>query len=302
MKLARLPRPVALVLTGGTARAAAQAGMMRALDEVGMSFDLIVGSSTGAINGAVAAADPHFVFEQLQPLWTAMADDSSLSSPWRNAFRGISRRQTLRTQTVLRAHLTGLLADLTFDQLPIPLTVMATDLNTGRAVALESGSVVEALIASCAFPVLMPPVETTLGLLVDGSITAAAPASQAWHRGAGSVVLLDTGAATVSEEEVTDARWYSVMGFALEHLIRGQAAHDLAEVGRELPVVVISFREGSPFGLKEAASLIEPGYETARAAISSLEQQLAAKRVFRKGIYGATGSLSRDERLIPLLR
>lgn len=302
MEITKLPRPIALVLTGGTARAAAQAGMMRALTEAGMTFDLIVGSSTGAINGAVAATDPHFVYEQLQPLWTELAADGSLSSPWRNAFKQISRRQTLRTQTVLRSHLTGLLADVRFDQLPIPLTVMATDLNSGRAVALESGSVVEALVASCAFPVLMPPVETPVGLLVDGSITAAAPASQALHRGAGSVIMLDTGAATVSEDEVADARWYSVMGFALEHLIRGQAAHDLVEVGREVPVVVISFRDGSPFGLKEAPTLIEPGYQTAKAAIADLESQTENKRVFRKGIYGATGSLSKDERLIPLLR
>lgn len=302
MKLTQLPGPVALVLTGGTARAAAQAGMVRALTEAGVTFDLIVGSSTGAINGAVLAAAPDFAIEQLEPLWVELAGDASLSSPWRYAFKGLSRRQTLRTQTVLRAHLKGLLGDVTFEELPVPLTIMATDLNVGRAVALESGSVVEALVASCAFPVLMPPVESPLGLLVDGSITAAAPASAAWHRGAGSVVILDTGGATVAEEEVADAPWYSVMGYALEHLIRGQAAHDLAEVGCHVPVVVISFREGSPFGLREAATLIDPGYQTAKTAIANLAQQTAKKRVFRNGIYGATGSLSRDERLIPLLR
>ena len=68
-----LPRPLAFVFSEGAARAAAQVGMLEVIGRTGVLPDLVVGSSTGAINAAVYAAEPLFAVDALSALWEAIA-------------------------------------------------------------------------------------------------------------------------------------------------------------------------------------------------------------------------------------
>src|SRR5690349_500934 len=68
-----LPRPVAVVISGGGVLGAAHAGVGHALEQRGLIPDLIVGTSVGALTGAVGAAHPHSAARRLQNLWTGLS-------------------------------------------------------------------------------------------------------------------------------------------------------------------------------------------------------------------------------------
>lgn len=81
-------------------------------------------------------------------------------------------------------------------------------------------------------------------LLVDGSLTAAAPLDQALAADAGSIVLFDTGASAVPEEAVPHLRWWQMAALAYNHQIRGQLGHALLRVAARIPVVTFTTAEG----------------------------------------------------------
>jgi NTE family protein len=87
-----------------------------------------------------------------------------------------------------------MLGECTFDQLAIPCAVVATDLVSGREVVLDSGPIVEALLATMAFPGIFPPLQRDGMLLADGGIVNNLPVDVAYARGAQKVVAVDLGA------------------------------------------------------------------------------------------------------------
>ena len=297
VKELKLPRPLAFVFGGGAARAAAQVGMLGGIQDSGLAPDFVVGSSTGAINGAIFAVHPITAVDRLEAIWRAIAADTSLTSTWRSAVRGVAGSQSARTVAMFSGHLAAAIGTRSFTDLTLPLTLIATDLSSGQATNLNSGPVMDAVLASSAFPVMMPPRVYGHKILTDGSVVAGAPVAQAVALGAKSLVLFDTGASSVPESQVEDIGWYAVMALAFTHLVRGQAAHDLAEVAREVPVIVVSADHGSPIDLKGAPNLFAGGREAAQSSLSAYTGHIT-----KPGIYGTPAGLSADERITPLLR
>lgn len=272
--------------------------MLDAALAAGLSPDLVVGTSTGAINAALFAADPDTAVRRLVGVWNSIAADSSLTSTWRGAVRALTGNQSARTADMLREHLVGGLAEAnSFADLAVPLRLVATDLAEGLPVTLSTGPLLDAVMASCAFPVLLPPADRGDRLLTDGSVTACVPVDQAVSAGAASVVLFDTAASAVTESAVTEIGWYSVIAMAFSHLVRGQAAHDLVEAGQRVPVVVISCDQGSPIDLKATPSLFDVGRDIARASLRGLPPI-----VREPGIYGVPIGLESDAGVARLLR
>lgn len=156
-----LPKPVAFVLSGGAALGAIQVGMLKALHEVGLNPDLITGTSVGALNGAVIAdkglSDG---IHALESLWCQLTRE--------DIFPG-NRMVQIRTLLSKRTHLfsNDRLAELgcqmlnatTFDQLHLPLGVLATELLTNHGALFIEGNLHPALLASAAIPGIYPPVE-----------------------------------------------------------------------------------------------------------------------------------------------
>ncbi|MBC8171669.1 MAG: patatin-like phospholipase family protein, partial [Anaerolineae bacterium] len=137
---------VALVLGGGGSRGIAHVGVLEVLHNAGIPIDLVVGTSMGAIVGALYAAGitPQVISENL-----ARIGGINLFSL--NLFSARARQQRIREE------LKRGLGDKTFADLNIPLVVTAVDMVSGAEVALDQGELIPALLASSAVPAVFPP-------------------------------------------------------------------------------------------------------------------------------------------------
>ncbi len=295
-----LPAPLAFVLTGGTARASAQVGMLESLTTHGVTPDLVVASSTGSINAATFCSDPSFGTETLTAMWSTLANDKTLSSTWRKAVRSVTSSQFNKTGDLLRKYVQGAVGHAQFDELEIPLHIVATDLESGSAVRLTRGSVVDAVVASCAFPAIIPPVSIDDHLLIDGSVATDAPIRQAIEAGAKSVIVLDSAASHITEETATAAGWISVMGYSLGHMVRGLAASELVDTASEIPILVISSTAGAPLNIKESPHNIEVGQQAANTVIAA-HRARRWRRPLKPGVYGAPHGYAADPRIARLM-
>ena len=185
----------AWVLRGGASFGAAQVGMARALLEAGHHPDMLYGASSGALNAASLATDPTLEgVAQLAELWTTVRRSVVFPlSPW-VALLGATG---IYDHTVSSAGLAGWLrATCRLRRLEdgvLPLTVAATDIETGEEVLLDTGPAVQALLASSAMPGIFPPVRIGNRWLMDGSIASDTPIGPAVQAGATRVWVLPAG-------------------------------------------------------------------------------------------------------------
>ncbi len=173
-----------LVLCGGGSRGAIEVGFAQALWEAGVRFDGIVGSSVGALNGAFLAAGGHP--GELAEIWQSLRFRDVFRFNWRILLRGVRETAVFSPGRRLGCMLRELGARR-FEDLSLPFAVVATDLATGEAVALDQGPLEPALTASIAIPGLLPPVHLDGRCLVDGSLSADLPIGEAVRRGATEV-------------------------------------------------------------------------------------------------------------------
>lgn len=292
-----LPRPVAWVFTGGGARSAAQVGMAEVLLEQGLRPDLVVGSGLGALN-AVALAEGTADLRALRTAWHRLGDESALASLSSAAVRAFSPRRTGKSAQTYHEILATAVPGDPGRPVPPDLCLVASDLTTGRAVVM-SGGILEALTAAATIPVVFPPVPIGTSLLVDGSLTAAAPLDQARAAGAATVILLDTGAAAVEADSVPELRWWQVAGLAYGHQIRGQLGHALIRTAPLLPVVTLTTADGSQLDFTDPAEHFAIGRSTASHA---LVHGVGDQADWAPGLYGIPAGLSHDPRLTGLIR
>lgn len=145
------------VLSGGGIRGAAHIGVLRAFQEAGIIPDAISGTSAGALIGALIA-DGRTVDEVKELIREELERPRLIRKP---------KLASKRIESFLRRTLRHEL----FEDLPIPLHVSATDLEKGGQRIFSSGELVPALMASCAIPVVFPPVQVNGVYYVDGGIS-----------------------------------------------------------------------------------------------------------------------------------
>ncbi len=186
----------AFVLSGGGSLGAVQVGMLQALGERGVTPDLLVGSSAGALNAAFVAGHGtgRAALEELGGLWRSLRRrDVFLMRPVQGVLALAGRRTSLFSSEPLRRLVE---ANLGYDDLleaRIALNLIGTDLGTGREVLMSRGSAVSAVLASAAIPGVLPPVPYQGRLIVDGCITQHTAIRHAVGLGADVVYLLPTG-------------------------------------------------------------------------------------------------------------
>src|SRR5580658_1131982 len=147
----------AFVLGGGGVLGAHEVGMLRALAEAGVTPDLVVGTSVGAINGAFVAADPDGAAQRL-------AGMLERSLPARD-----------------------------FADLVLPFHCVAASIERATARWFSTGPLVPAVLASCAVPGLLPPVEVDGEHHFDGGLVHSIPVGRAVALGASTVYVLHVG-------------------------------------------------------------------------------------------------------------
>ncbi len=162
-------------------------GFHRALVELGVPIDFIVGSSVGALNGAFIAAGESV--EAMSALWRSIRFRDLFGLNWRalvNPRRADSIYGSLRQRHFIERYLPA----KRFEDLRVPLTILATDIDTGKGIRLERGDLTEAILASVAIPGLLPPVFREGRQLIDGGVTNNLPLDVAVEKGATTALAI----------------------------------------------------------------------------------------------------------------
>jgi NTE family protein len=182
------PTPrVALVLSGGAARAFAHLGVLRVLEREGLRPDIVVGSSAGAMVGAYyASGRPVAQIEALAARLdlSTLIDIDPVKTLLGGFGLGVAKGQ--RLERFLRETI-----GVPLQALPTRFLAVATDLNTGEAVLLNHGDTPRALRASSAVPGLYEPVRIGQRVLGDGQIVSPLPTGAARQLGARVVIGVD---------------------------------------------------------------------------------------------------------------
>jgi NTE family protein len=184
----------AFVLGGGGLLGAHEVGMLRALSEAGIRPDLVVGTSIGAINGVLVAADPAGAAGRLGRMW--QGDELRLAFSeklWSRAFRLVRSGTHLYSLEPLSRLLTSALPGDTFADLELPFQCVAASIEDASACWFSSGPVVPAVLASCAVPGLLPPVKVGGSHYFDGGLVDSIPVGRAVALGASTVYVLQVG-------------------------------------------------------------------------------------------------------------
>jgi NTE family protein len=185
----------AFVLSGGGNLGATQVGAVLALLERGITPDLVVGTSAGAINAAYLAGDPGLDgAHRLERIWLSVRTREVFRFPFK-PWHLLShlRGDALYHNEGLRRLLEQSLPYRDIGDAALRLRIVATDFETGREVAFHSGSVVKAVLASAALPGLFPPVRIEDRLYVDGGIADNVPISPAVGAGAKEIYVIHVG-------------------------------------------------------------------------------------------------------------
>jgi len=174
---------IGLVLGGGAARGLAHLGVLKVLKDNNLSVDFVVGTSIGSLMGAICAADLDLEKSFKMAKGFTWKDFIDLTYKGLGLFPGKKLRQTIDK----------VLGDLHFSDLKIPLIVTTTDLELGELVLIRSGSVAEAVRASCSIPGIFSPLEIDGKLLFDGGVLENLPVNIARQEGADTVIAVDVG-------------------------------------------------------------------------------------------------------------
>jgi len=184
----------AFVLGGGGLLGAHEVGMLRALAESGVRPDLVVGTSIGALNGALVAADPPGAAERLRQMWQGEELRAAFSERlWGRAVRLARSGTHLHSLEPLRRTLAAALPGASFSDLQLPFQCVAASIEGATARWFSAGAVVPAVLASCAVPGLLPPVQIGGEHYFDGGLVDSIPVGRAVALGASVVYVLQVG-------------------------------------------------------------------------------------------------------------
>jgi len=174
---------VGLALGGGFARGYAHLGVLQTFQEHGIPVTSLAGSSIGSILAAAYASGvplPRIIQKCRQIRFRDFAK-------WRVSRFGLASNERLG------ALVQKLFGTRQFEDLKLPLAIVATDLGSGDAVVFRQGNLSEAIRASCAFPGIFEPIQIGTRCLADGGLVAPVPARAARELGAELVVGVSVG-------------------------------------------------------------------------------------------------------------
>ncbi|SFP81667.1 NTE family protein [Geopseudomonas sagittaria] len=185
----------ALVLAGGGSLGAVQVGMLQALVDAGVSFDLVVGASVGAINGAYFASRPTPAgVAELAEIWLGLRKADVFPLSLSDAFGALLHHRSHMLQpAALKRLIRRALPVRRIEETQLPLHIVTTDLLNGAEIVLSHGDVEQALLASTAIPLVFPAVPKGGKLLVDGGVGSNTPIACAVALGATRILVLPTG-------------------------------------------------------------------------------------------------------------
>lgn len=181
-----MPQKVSLVLSGGGARGLAHIGVIEELEREGYEIHSVVGTSMGALVGAMYALGKMEDFKQ----WMYTLDKRKVFSL---VDFTLSTHGIVKGDKVLN-HMKTFIKDQSIEDLPIYYAAVAVNLLQKEEVVFTKGSIYDAIRASISIPTVLTPVKTNEGFLVDGGLMNNLPMSEAKRVEGDILVAVDVGA------------------------------------------------------------------------------------------------------------
>ena len=307
---------IGLALSGGGARGGAHVGVLRALEEMNIPVDYIAGTSMGAIIGGLYASG--YTADEIEQLlietdWTKALTDKPARRdrtmrkkdlerqfliPYRVGFNNGSLQLPLgaiegqHLDQIFHKMLLPVVGITDFDALPIPYRAVATNLVTGEAVVLSSGSLANSLRASMSVPGVFAPVKIDDRLLVDGGMANNLPVNVVREMGADIVIAVDISTPLLTEEQLTSI--LSVTEQLTSILTRRTTEAQIALLGPGDVLLVPELGDFSSADFEGADEIIHLGYDAAQAASASLAELSLSAPIS----IGRSGKLTEEEYVV----
>jgi NTE family protein len=254
------PAPaVGVALGGGFARGIAHVGVLKVLEEEGIAVRYIAGTSVGALIGAAYCSG----------LSIAELEEVAHKVRFTTFARWTLSRYGFATNDRMISFLTRTLKRKTFEELRIPLGVTATDFSSGECVVFRSGSLIDPVRASCAYPGMFLPVNIDGRWFVDGMLSHPVPAIPVREMGAERVLAVHLKGRWSSEG--APRHLFDVIGqsFAIAQDRMSQGWRTVADVVIEPDVAAFDFDD-----FKRAGDLLRAGERAMRRALPVLRKWL----------------------------
>ena len=244
---------IGVALGGGFARGIAHIGVLKVLEQEGIPVRMVAGTSVGALIGALYCSG----------LTIAELEEVAHKVRFTTFARWTLSRYGFATNDRMVSFLTRTLKVQTFEELRLPLGVTATDFNTGEGAVFCSGSIVDPVRASCAYPGMFLPVEIRGRWLVDGMLSHPVPTHPLREMGAERVLavqlkgqwskttaprhLFDViGQSFAIAQDMMSAVWRSAADLVIEPDVAGFDYDDFKRAGELIRVGELAMRRALP--------------------------------------------------------
>ncbi len=256
------PVKIGLALGGGAARGFAHIGVIKALEAQGIVPDIVVGTSAGAVVGALYASGLSGF--ELQKI--ALDMDAGQIGDWSLPDRGVFKGEALQN------FVNGAVANRPLEKLPRSFSVVATDLKSGESVLFRTGNTGMAVRASSAVPGVFQPVNINGRDYVDGGLVSPIPVRAARSLGANFVIAVDISvnprdARTSSTLDVL-LQTFAIMGQSIGRYEKAEADIVIRPVTTELPATDFAGRHRA----------VLEGEKATAAAMADIKDRLARLR------------------------
>lgn len=292
---------VVLALGGGGSRGLAHLGVLQVLEEHDIPIAGVVGTSVGAIVGAAYTLNPHakeltenslryvrsdkFMHDHFRRLMFGANDveqnffKSILSNVKKSlTFTNLVRRASIFEGDRLAELVADLIDDKTFEDTEIPFAVPAIDLGPPMEVLLTSGSLRDAVTASCSLPGFFPAVEVDGMHLADVGVIGSVPVQAARQMVPGATVVAVDISTELGPMKAEARGWESIMR------VEAIAAKKLNELELQEADVVLRPRTGKKFwsDFTELDMLVRSGYDEAILRVEDIKSRLTRWLPFRR--------------------
>jgi NTE family protein len=261
----------AFVFAGGGSFGAIQVGMLQALAEHGVTADLVVGSSVGAMNAAYYAADPSLGnINRLAEIWRGIRREDVFPINFSTLIGFFWKRDFLVSHEGIRRLIRKHLSYKSLEEAQIPIHVVTTDIVSGETVVLSGGPADDAIVATTAIPGAFPPLKYADRFLSDGAISSNTPVRVAILKGATRLIILPTGYACAEQAPPTGAVANAV--HALTLLIARQLTEEIESIPADIAYSVVPPLcplTGSPIDFSMTDKHIERAHRVTRQWIQS---------------------------------
>jgi len=260
---------IGVALGGGFARGIAHIGVLKVLEEEGIPVRVVAGTSVGALIGACYCSG----------LSVSELEEVAHNTRFTSFARWTLSRYGFASNDRMVSFLTRTLKVKTFEELNIPLGVAATDFNTGEGVVFRSGTIIDPVRASCAYPGMFLPVNIRGRYLVDGMLSHPVPTRPLREMGAERVLAVHLKG--MWTDGGAPRHLFAVIGqsFAIAQDAMSSLWRQAADVVIEPEVVGFAYDD-----FKRADDLIHAGEVAMRQAMPEVRQWLEAPDASYSGL------------------